>query len=97
MRTSLKISCLQFAPETFVPQIMSSHTRHNTRTRFCFFAFLLKAEEADMKDANTYREYAADCRRMAKLMNQKDQEVLLKMAAAWEDRAKEAERRKDGG
>jgi hypothetical protein len=76
---------------------MSSHTRHNTRTRFCFFAFLLKAEEADMKDANTYREYAADCRRMAKLMNQKDQEVLLKMAAAWEDRAKEAERRKDGG
>jgi hypothetical protein len=50
-----------------------------------------------MKDANTYREYAADCRRMAKLMNQKDREVLLKMAAAWEDRAKEAERRKDDG
>ena len=50
-----------------------------------------------MKDANTYWEYAADCRRMAKLMNQKDQEVLLKMADAWEDRAKEAERRKDGG
>jgi hypothetical protein len=34
---------------------------------------------------------------MAKLMNQKDQEALLEMAAAWEDRAKEAERRKDGG
>ena len=50
-----------------------------------------------MKDANTYREYAADCRRMAKLMNRKDQEVLLEMAAAWEDRAKEAERRNDGG
>jgi hypothetical protein len=59
--------------------------------------FLSEAEEADMKDATTYREYAADCRRMAKLMNPKDQEVLLKMAAAWEDRAKEAERRKDGG
>jgi hypothetical protein len=59
--------------------------------------FLSKAEEADMKDANTYREYAADCRRMAKLMNPKDQEALLKMAAAWEDRAKEAERRNDGG
>jgi hypothetical protein len=67
------------------------------RTRSRFLAFLLKAEEADMKDANTYREYAADCRRMAKLMNPKDQEALLKMAAAWEDRAKEAERRKDGG
>jgi hypothetical protein len=34
---------------------------------------------------------------MAKLMNPKDQEALLKMADAWEDRAKEAERRKDGG
>jgi hypothetical protein len=34
---------------------------------------------------------------MAKLTNQKDQEALLKMADAWEDRAKEAERRKDGG
>jgi hypothetical protein len=67
------------------------------RTRFRFPAFLLKAEEADMKDATTYREYAADCRRIAKLMNPKDQDALLKMADAWEDRAKEAERRKDGG
>jgi hypothetical protein len=60
------------------------------------FNVLLKVEEADMKDAKTYREYAADCRRMAQLMNQKDKEVLLKMAQAWEDRAMEAERRKDG-
>jgi hypothetical protein len=60
------------------------------------FNVLLKVEEADMKDAKTYREYAADCRRMAQLMNQKDREVLLKMAQAWEDRALEAERRKDG-
>ena len=50
-----------------------------------------------MKDAKTYREYAADCRRMAKLMNPKDQEALLKMADAWDDRAKEAERRKGDG
>jgi hypothetical protein len=49
-----------------------------------------------MKDAKTYREYAADCRRIAQLMSQKDKEALLKMAQAWEDRAKEAERRKDG-
>jgi prephenate dehydrogenase len=60
------------------------------------FNVLFKAEEADMKDAKTYREYAADCRRMAQLMNKKDKEALLKMAEAWEDRAKEAERRKDG-
>jgi hypothetical protein len=74
-----------------------SHPCHILRTRFRFSAFLLKAEEADMKDATTYREYAADCRRIAKLMNPKDQDALLKMADAWEDRAKEAERRKDGG
>ena len=45
-----------------------------------------------MKDAKTYREYAADCIRMAKSMNPADREVLLKMAEAWEDRAREAER-----
>ena len=45
-----------------------------------------------MKDAKTYREYAADCRRMAKLASSKDKEVLMKMAEAWEERAKEAER-----
>jgi hypothetical protein len=48
--------------------------------------------EADMKDAKTYREYAADCTRMAKLMDAKDKDVLLKMAEAWEQRAREAER-----
>jgi hypothetical protein len=50
------------------------------------------AEEAEMKDANTYRQYAADCVRLAKLMNAADKEALLKMAEAWEDRAREAER-----
>ena len=53
-----------------------------------------------MKDAKTYREYAADCVRMAKRMNPTDQQALLKMAEAWEERAREAERqenRPDGG
>ena len=45
-----------------------------------------------MKDAKTYREYAADCARMAKAVNPKDKAALLKMAEAWEDRAREAER-----
>jgi hypothetical protein len=45
-----------------------------------------------MKDAKTYREYAADCIRMAKLMGAKDKDALLKMAEAWEERAQEAER-----
>jgi hypothetical protein len=45
-----------------------------------------------MKDAKTYREYAADCIRMAKLMGSTDKDALLKMAKAWEERAQEAER-----
>ena len=34
-----------------------------------------------MKNAKTYREYAADCMRIAQLMSAKDKETLLKMAA----------------
>ena len=45
-----------------------------------------------MKNAKTYREYAADCLRMAQSMDTKDRETLLNMARAWEDRAREAER-----
>jgi hypothetical protein len=50
-------------------------------------------EEADtMKDVKMYREYAADCIRIAQSMNADDREVLLKMARAWDDRARESER-----
>jgi hypothetical protein len=49
-------------------------------------------EEDAMKDAKTYREYAADCIRIAQSMDAKDRATLLKMAEAWEDRAREAER-----
>ena len=45
-----------------------------------------------MKKAKTYREYKADCIRIAQLMSPKDKEALLKMAEAWGDRAREAER-----
>jgi hypothetical protein len=54
--------------------------------------FLRWVEEADMKKAKTYREYKADCIRIAQLMSAKDKEALPKMAEAWEDRAREAER-----
>jgi hypothetical protein len=60
-----------------------------------FSGVLQSAEEADMKDAKTYREYAADCIRMAKRMNPKDQQALLEMAEAWEERAREAERQEN--
>jgi hypothetical protein len=46
-----------------------------------------------MQEAKTYRQYAADCRRMATTMSDKDGKILLKMAEAWESRAEEAERR----
>lgn len=45
-----------------------------------------------MKDAKTYWEYAGDCRRMANRTTANDKATLLKMAEAWEERAREAER-----
>jgi hypothetical protein len=45
-----------------------------------------------MQKAKTYREYAADCRRLAETMEKKDRPVLLRMAEAWDARADEAER-----
>jgi hypothetical protein len=47
-----------------------------------------------MQEAKTYRQYAADCRRMATTMSDKDGKILLKMAEAWDGRADEAERLK---
>jgi hypothetical protein len=51
-----------------------------------------QVEEVSMQDAKTYHQYAADCRRMASTMNVNDGKILLKMADAWDERAKEAER-----
>jgi hypothetical protein len=50
-------------------------------------------EEADtMTHVKMYREYAVDCVRIAQSMNAEDRAALLKMAEAWEDLAREAER-----
>ena len=46
-----------------------------------------------MLEAKTYRQYAADCLRIAEKMDVKDKQVLLEIAQAWEMRAEEAERR----
>jgi len=45
-----------------------------------------------MPETKTYRQYAADCRRLAKTMNQKDGAILLKMAEAWDMRADDVEK-----
>jgi hypothetical protein len=46
-----------------------------------------------MLEAATYRQYAADCIRIAEKMDAKDQVLLLEIAQAWQMRAEEAERR----
>ena len=45
-----------------------------------------------MKDAQTYRQYAADCRRIAETMSGEDKATLFRMAEVWESSAREAER-----
>ena len=54
-----------------------------------------------MQSAQTYRRYAADCRRLSQTMSAKDKQVLLEMAEAWDARAQDAERiatkKLDGG
>jgi hypothetical protein len=46
----------------------------------------------EMKETVRYREYAAECLRMAKKASEKDRDVLLNMADAWQLRAEAAER-----
>ena len=48
-------------------------------------------EDATMQDAKIYRQYAADCARMAQKLAGDDKKVLLEIAKAWEQRAQEAE------
>jgi hypothetical protein len=44
-----------------------------------------------MKEAKEYREYAADCLRLAAKATAKDKEILMRMADAWRLRAEYAE------
>jgi hypothetical protein len=46
-----------------------------------------------MLEAKTYRQYAADCVRIAEKMDAKDRRILMEIAEAWTMRAQEAERR----
>ena len=46
-----------------------------------------------MHDAKTYRQYAADCRRIAATMASDDKQILLRMAQVWDERADEATKR----
>lgn len=52
-----------------------------------------RKDEVVMHDAKTYRQYAADCRRIAATMASDDKQILLRMAQLWDERAEEATRR----
>jgi hypothetical protein len=45
-----------------------------------------------MQDVKSYRQYAAECRRIAATMNAKDKATMLEMAKVWDERADEATR-----
>ena len=49
--------------------------------------------EATVLESKKYRQYAADCVRMAQTMAAKNKQTLLEIAEAWEKRAEEAELR----
>ena len=44
-------------------------------------------------DANGFREYAAECRRLAQRVSEKDKAILMEIAAAWISCAEQAERK----
>jgi hypothetical protein len=46
-----------------------------------------------MKNAKKFREYAAECRRLAQRASEKDRTVLMEIANAWISCAEEAERK----
>jgi len=50
-------------------------------------------EEAAVLESDRYKQYAADCIRLAETMNAKDKQILLEIAAAWNARAQEAGRK----
>ena len=50
-----------------------------------------------MEDAEKYRQYAAECRRLAEKSAAKDKAVLLEIAEAWIACAEQAERKEPSG
>ena len=48
-----------------------------------------------MKDANKYREYAEECRRLAEKLPPKDRDAILEIGNAWTQLAEEEERKKE--
>ena len=92
-------SAVKVARRSFVPRggsVAPTNLSHNiveeqsSNKRRCRVRGI---EEAMLLESEKYRQYAADCIRMARTMNAGDKQTLLEIAAAWDERAREAERR----
>jgi hypothetical protein len=60
--------------------------------RLCALVCATPGQAEDvMREAKPYRQYAAECRRLAATMSGSNKETLLKMATVWDERADEAE------
>lgn len=54
-------------------------------------------EDNTKKDAQKFRDYAAECRRLAQRAADKDRKVLMEIADAWDVCAEDAERKEKSG
>src|SRR5690349_5599687 len=70
----------------FSPHVVEE--RSSSPRRFCH----RWTEEVALLESQKYRQYAADCVRLAQTMTSTDKQTLLEIAVAWETRAQEAER-----
>ena len=57
---------------------------------------LTGTEEARLRESEKFRDYAAECIRIASQMSGKDRQALLEIADAWETRAQDAEKKEKG-
>ena len=59
-----------------------------------FLLYRAQKREAGLSDTDKFRGYARDCVRIAESMKGKDKETLLKIAEAWEERARHTQAKK---
>ena len=52
----------------------------------------IDTEDDDETNAKKFRDYAAECRRLARTASERDRAVLIKIAEAWLVCAEQAER-----
>jgi hypothetical protein len=53
--------------------------------------------DSDMENVEKFRQYAAECRRLAQRASGKDREVLIEIAEAWTACAEEVARKEKSG